>query len=460
MFDVSFEKIKKKTSFFLTYLITFLCIIFFNVLLQAVKNSQEKLMVAMKSCCVHGVEDVCSRVAEHRKKIIKQYLVERCCNRADNDAIDPSFVNGYHREDSIGCYYSYTFMHYAAELNNIEVLQQLLNDGADVNIVSSSLSRYYPINRYLRQRELLRFSESRLTYAPKKRTPLSHAIIFGCDEAALWLIEHGARLNPCELNEEAPLTTAILVGNNRMARYLIQHGAHINPDYTNEKKQDRDFNDIYPHSTGELDIKTYLDRRYSPVYEHAPLHAAVESENWEMIRYLIEEGGVNINILDTTNKTPLDIAVRYFNHTDVVDYLRQHLVPDVPANDALYVAHYLVRHGACVDTPTNDALFWAVKNDNIDLAAFLIEHGARVNNPVEQPYISELYDPFVQAFEDLNRSMIRLFLKHGASYDNAVRKRSIACIINKIHEELSNVRILASRREYLRAFLHFFSKEA
>jgi ankyrin repeat protein len=104
--------------------------------------------------------------------------------------------------------YGRTIMHYAAMKNAVEVLEEGLGNGLDVNL-----------------------ADKRANY-----TPLHMAVQEGACEAAEWLLEHGADVavpaGP-ERNPEAMVLPLHIAGSNwrksadgRMIQILLNHGAN------------------------------------------------------------------------------------------------------------------------------------------------------------------------------------------------------------------------------------------
>lgn len=94
-----------------------------------------------------------------------------------------------------------TLMHYAAQLDDAQTMQDLHARGADINIMNM-----------------------------KKRTPLSYAIEYDAHNAAEWLINQGAHIHAALLNHAA------YRGNIKIADLLIKRGARLNvlTGYLNE----------------------------------------------------------------------------------------------------------------------------------------------------------------------------------------------------------------------------------
>ena len=72
-----------------------------------------------------------------------------------------------------------------------------------------------------------------------------------------------------------------------------------------------------------LDIDSkLLSRRYSEHYDSTPLHWAARYNTVDMVRYLVETCGMDVNVRDEDGDTPLDYADWNSNYdVDVIEYL-------------------------------------------------------------------------------------------------------------------------------------------
>ena len=72
------------------------------------------------------------------------------------------------------------------------------------------------------------------------------------------------------------------------------------------------------HLAAGADVNVKSDFR-----KYTPLHEAIVGRKLEVANFLIEKGA-NVNMMDDTFGTPLDIAIMYGAMTEIVDLLRKH----------------------------------------------------------------------------------------------------------------------------------------
>lgn len=100
-----------------------------------------------------------------------------------------------------------TMLHYAAKYDSIEILELLIQQGAQVD-------------------ETIKKGKNNFI------TPLHRAVEVGNIKVILWLLEHGADINAGEGIHATPLITASMGGNLEIVKILIEHGADINASYS------------------------------------------------------------------------------------------------------------------------------------------------------------------------------------------------------------------------------------
>ena len=75
---------------------------------------------------------------------------------------------------------------------------------------------------------------------------------------------------------------------------------------------------VKQHLAAGADVNVQSDFR-----KYTPLHEAIVGRKLEVANFLIEKGA-NVNMMDDTFGTPLDIAIMYGGMTEIVDLLRKH----------------------------------------------------------------------------------------------------------------------------------------
>lgn len=124
----------------------------------------------------------------------------------------------------------------------------------------------------------------------------------------------------------------------------------------------------------------------------APLPYAVDQGNIEVVKLLLSHGA-NPNLGDTTNGTPLGIAVNY-NRTDIMAIL--------------------IKDGAKVnDQPQGSDYLWQAATDGkVKSVTFLLDHGALANTR-SQTSTNETLLHALKASQG-SRQIIKILEKHGA----------------------------------------------
>ena len=128
------------------------------------------------------------------------------------------------------------------------------------------------------------------------------------------------------------------------------------------------------------------------------LKVALEKENWEIVKYLIEHGAdVNTKIetkdgYNRNRKTALMIASKKEN---------------------LELVKYLIEHGA---SNINEALINASMSGNLEIVKYLVEEGADVNTEIENIYYGKT--ALMIASKKENWEIVKYLIEKGASNIN------------------------------------------
>lgn len=174
-------------------------------------------------------------------------------------------------------------------------------------------------------------------------------------------------LNSTE-NDKIPLVIASRNGHVDVVRYLLSKGAD-------------------PNIVGTVSFDG------ETIYGAPALWAASAAGKFEVVRFLVEEAGANINQTTNTSSTPLRGAC-YDGHLEIVKYLVQHGADIEVANQhghtslmiAAYrqkvdVVRYLISCGADVNRSSkkgNTAMHDAVEGENLEVCTLLLNAGARL----------------------------------------------------------------------------------
>ena len=126
--------------------------------------------------------------------------------------------------------------------------------------------------------------------------------------------------------------------------------------------------------------------------ENTTLHSAAAYGDLEMVQVLVLDYGIDVDVRNTVDATPLIFASIFTNTTEVVRWLLDHGAnPNAP-----------VLNGS---TPLHQAIF----HGRMELAPILVEHGANVETKDE-----EGTTPLDYATDEQRDEIIKLLLEHRA----------------------------------------------
>ncbi|MBN9542526.1 MAG: ankyrin repeat domain-containing protein [Alphaproteobacteria bacterium] len=189
---------------------------------------------------------------------------------------------------------------------------------------------------------------------------------------------------------------ASAIGNLETVIYLINNG--IKADIKNRWKSTPAY---YAVEYGKLEVVKYLinETNVNINIKHfngdTLLHQASMRGYFEIIKYLIEEKNMNVDILNNSRETPLKYASRN-GHLKTVKYLVKkgantnicNIIRHTPLHIAAYSGHldivkYLVKKGANVlsrDIANYTALLYAGEKRNLEMIKYFAQNGGNVDD--------------------------------------------------------------------------------
>ncbi|MGB7894332.1 MAG: ankyrin repeat domain-containing protein [Microcoleus sp.] len=279
------------------------------------------------------------------------------------------------KEDNAQYGKSTALLHNAAKIGFKELVQQLINNGA--NIVIRDSKKRNPLH-YAATKEVAALLMLDINARDESgNTPLHLAVQDNRLEVVSFLIANGAKVNVKNKSGDTPLHLAVQDNipprvsfpKNRPAivSFLIANGAKLN----------------VKNNDGQTPLHiAVLNRRF------------FDYNNMQNIDRLLLEHGAEINIQDNNKTTPLDIAVdrqledtvalMISKHPDVNSEYKYgrtllHIAVDFKLKDA---AKQLIAKGAFVNAKNNllqTPLHLATTRGSLDIVELLIAKGARVN---------------------------------------------------------------------------------
>ena len=263
--------------------------------------------------------------------------------------------------------YGNSYLHLSVREGNIEIVEFLISQGAEVNIKDSLGVTPLQVAARAGRLEIVEYLLSKGAKVGVKDhtgiTPLHDAVIKEHIQIVKILVSHGANINTADSGNQTALHDAIMLKNIEISDFLLTKGANVNT------KNDQGRSPLHDAAnSGNLSlVKELVDRgagvNTKDKYEGLPLHYASREGYLAIVKYLISKGS-NINDRGafylqrgvwelTLGCTPLHISASQ-GHLDVVKYL--------------------ITQGADVSAKNNDgetALVLARRNENENVADYL-----------------------------------------------------------------------------------------
>lgn len=165
-------------------------------------------------------------------------------------------------------------------------------------------------------------------------TPLFLSLYNGHEDIALLLIKDGCDVTITNLKNETPLHEAARKGYLEICEYLIQSGSAVN-------SLSCGFSPL--HFAANTDVCRILLKANAEINSQdrfgknvTPLHRAVTSENFEVVKFLVENGA-DINRLDSSRKNALHYAL-IKNNFQITKFLLEN---GIDCNAICQYIHYL-----------------------------------------------------------------------------------------------------------------------
>ena len=248
-------------------------------------------------------------------------------------------------------------LHWAAYLGRVDVVQELINQGADIDVKDrhgTTLLHDACANGHL---DVVKFLvENKADINAKKNdgtTPLHEASRYGHLDIVKVLVENKADINATKNGDWTPLHDASWKGYLNVAKFLVENKPDVNAKDNDgrtplhrasdaghldivklliDNKADINTKDNdgwtplhWASVFGHLDVITFLVENNADINAkksdgRTPLHWASWTARLDIVKVLVENKA-DINAKDDDGRTPLDIA-KQFNKTSVAKYLQ------------------------------------------------------------------------------------------------------------------------------------------
>jgi ankyrin repeat protein/uncharacterized protein YecT (DUF1311 family) len=274
-----------------------------------------------------------------------------------------------------------SMLDFAAERNLVDVVQYLLDHGADVDGHSQS-------------------REDKIVGRPGV-TALCRAAYFNAVDAMELLLKHDAAVNSPR-GTQSPLICAAFQGNLKAAQILVEHGADLNHEYG-------------PHQT--------------------PLSEAIMKGHVDVAKYLVSLGATSspgdVNSAAMAGSPDLvSLALTLKPEQKMLDAALLSAVGNVHIDEATrqVMIQMLLAHGAEPDSPQNGFPHGVVSNAaTADTAAFLLDHGGNSQSKLTG---YELASAFVctEANKD-HLAMLKMLVSRGMDFraPGSAQRNPIGC---------------------------------
>jgi len=234
-----------------------------------------------------------------------------------------------------------------------------------------------------------------------------------------YLIYHGADINIEEYNEIISFNGIISPSNFKLLKFLIYNSSGL---YNNELLK------IAIEKTNDMELIKYITKQIkckyiSQIYNKCDgIVAAIKKNDINILKYLIEDEGFNINCKDTLDHgryrnthSPLTVAIERRN---------------------LEIVKYLIHQGADLKNKNIydiNPLSTAIKYRNLDIIKYLLQYDVDINNE----YYNDKEKPIDLSFRRGNEDIINCLLDHGATVHEKI---SLGVIIDSNDRNLNLIK--------------------
>lgn len=312
-----------------------------------------------------------------------------------------------------------TALHLAAREGFLNIVELLLNRGADIN--STDSLKEIPLHASVKHPSIVAYLLSKGAQNDflnnKEQSPLHTAASSECFESVKILVQNGAKATLKDKDQRTPLHYAAAKNNQEIVKYLLDQGAPINDqDVEGETSLHRAV------SVGSSEIVKFLINNGAHVEakntkRKRPLHLAAVKEETACIEILLN-AGVKVHVKDDQEETPLILALKCKNYKAVKLLVEKKKIINeqygksllkIAAQKAPEVVEYLMKKGIGAETSSESeqtTLYYAAIEGNLVAVEALLENGAKLRTESVQRDIAEISE---KSTADILKLMLDLY---------------------------------------------------
>lgn len=204
-----------------------------------------------------------------------------------------------------------TFVHYASQVGNADILKALISAGALVEAKNKKgqapLHHAVLAGRPDLAKYLVDFGVDKEVCDNTGATPLHYAAVNGRLEVAKYLVDSGLNKEACDNSGATPLHYAAGKGGLDLVKYLVESGVNKEPKNNNGSTPLH-----HAAGAGLVDVVSFLidanvNKNFPSDSHLTPLHHAALNDRADVITLLIEKGAKK-NARNINRRTPLFLA--------------------------------------------------------------------------------------------------------------------------------------------------------
>ncbi|WP_341812896.1 ankyrin repeat domain-containing protein [Wolbachia endosymbiont (group A) of Cephus spinipes] len=312
-------------------------------------------------------------------------------------------------------------LHWAVQLGSLDVVKYFVERGANINALTAD-------GRTSLELAVQKNCVDTIEFLKKAQLDLDKGLLTAVQDGDLNKVEglanRGASLDTKDNNDWTLLHFAASSNKFDIVKFLLDKNANIKAK------------DVYGntplHVAAQYDSKLeivefLLDKNASGINDvnnngSTPLHVATQGNKPSTVKLLLNRGA-RIEVKDSRNRTPLDLAKQegYTNIVQMIEQRQSDLDEELLTavrDGNLNEVEDLVSQNANVNTTdiySWTPLHWATFKDHLEIARFLIKKGADINAADKGPYGKK---PIHVAAENNSKDIIEFFLSKGVGIND------------------------------------------